>query len=166
MPSQMIVKVDKEDWVVEVTREDSDMAEIHRSEQVQPTTRLCKGPWHYKGGTGTMVDIREFSTNFRTHDLNKTCNACLKGSHQSKKQETPQTGLTRVEKALEAAGVENGTLAKLEANSTYGKAASEKLPQWRVTIVKRTEELVYARDFLDAAAQAGDGEVLKVERID
>jgi hypothetical protein len=38
--------------------------------------------------------------------------------------------------------------------------------KWKVTIIKRTEVFVYAKDFLDAGAEAGEGEIVKVERID
>jgi len=38
--------------------------------------------------------------------------------------------------------------------------------KWRVYIVKATEVIVYAKDYLDAGIEAGEGEVLRVERLD
>lgn len=43
--------------------------------------------------------------------------------------------------------------------------ASHSMPQWRVTIIKPTEVIVSAADYLDAGVAAGDGEVIKVERL-
>ena len=42
----------------------------------------------------------------------------------------------------------------------------EILPQWKVTVIQPTEHIVYAKDFLDAAAQLSTmGEIVRVEKI-
>jgi hypothetical protein len=38
--------------------------------------------------------------------------------------------------------------------------------KWRVTIRVETEIVVYGKDFLDAGSEAGEGEIVRIERID
>jgi len=38
--------------------------------------------------------------------------------------------------------------------------------KWRVVIFRPVEVVVYAKDFLDAGAEAGEGDIIRIERLD
>ena len=136
---ELIVTLDKQDFVVDVKKEKASTPKLHK----------CIGPWHYKNGTGTMLPESEFDIATRGKNrggLSGTCRDCRDKSHQSYRRnvkvETPN-GVT-------------------ESAPVY---VGPELPTWRVTLMKLTEVLVNAKDYLDAGVAAGDGEVVKVERI-
>lgn len=156
----MIVTVDKEDFVVDVKREPSDaqteaaVAEIHREDSVFIPTQICKGSYHRKNGNGTVLPITLFGVNKYTGGTLKTCMECRKANGRGS-MTTPE--IRKLPESSEIFGPPNPILI-------VGPVI---VPQrWRITIVKRVEVEVSASDFLDAAAQAGDGEVVKVERLD
>ena len=140
----MIVKVDKQDFVVSVERESSDQMKV------------CKGPWHYRRGPGTLLPVSKFSGNF------KTCDECRQ-KHTESRQAIEERRNGVVQQLAE--DLQNGPTGtpELVASNQLHSAAMHK---WRVYIVKATEVIVYAKDYLDAGIEAGEGEVLRVERLD
>lgn len=159
----MIVKVDAQDFVISVEPEavESATLEIHRSEAMPEATQLCKGPWHYHRGKGTPLPLSAFSEN-RIHPgkMNQTCDECLVKS--KKRAEVPvkhdapvRTGVNKIEHALAAA-------TPVPQNGTNGGL----MHKWEVTIVKPTMMTVYAKDYLDAGMEAGEGDVINVRRLD
>lgn len=158
----MLVTVDKQDFVVSVKREASDaqtesaIREIHHAEQSLPTTQICKGPWHRKSGVGTVLPLSAFDYSERRHKLNSTCRECRVKSENSRNGRVPEFNPAKPEAIIVA-----------EPPNPILIVGPVIVPQrWRITIIRKTEIEVLAADFLDAAAQAGEGEVLKVERLD
>jgi hypothetical protein len=158
----MIVKVDAQDFVISVEPEavDSAMKEIRRSEAMPEATRICKGPWHYRSGKGTALPLSAFPENrYRPGSITKTCGECLEKS--GKRSATPlgvkptevRTGVNKIEHALAAA---------VPAPATNGGL----MHKWEVTVVKTTVVTVYAKDYLDAGVEAGEGDVTNVRRLD
>lgn len=139
----MKVTVDKEDFVVKVEHDEVD--------HLLP----CTGGWHYKNGKPTMLPASQFAIiqqGSRKGQPFKNCDFCRMKSRESVQKHDARTTPPEVHYSM---------LPK-------SNDAVETTPmfKWRVTIVKKTEVVVYARDFLDAGAEAGEGEIFKVERID
>lgn len=168
----MIVKVDAQDFVISVEPEavESASREIQRSEAVPEATQICKGPWHYKAGKGTARPLSAFSMSTRSGSagmLNKTCDECLhntkKAGHVAGKNLKPRvhipplperTGVNKIEHALAAATPDS-------QNGTGGL-----MHKWEVTIETVRVVTVYAKDYLDAGVEAGEGDVINVRRLD
>jgi hypothetical protein len=179
----VIVTVDKNDFVVSAVKEadlspgwiaDNDTGDTYgdiegfeSTEVPMPTveTRICKGPWHRgKGGQGTQVPVTEFSVvklGPRSGQIAKTCDTCLQKNHQydQKRGKTNHAAVAPITTPANAIPVAlNGTFEKLEVRPP----AKHK---WSVTIIKQVTVLVEADDFLDAGSLAGDGEIVRVERL-
>ena len=125
-----------------------------------PELRKCNGPWHYRGGKGTLLPITEFDIATRGPNqghYGTTCRSCRDKTTESNVR---RARILTVEEVI-VAELPNGVAPIIREPVV----TSDNLPQWRVTIVKRVEEVVYAKDFLDAASKAGEGEIVKVERL-
>lgn len=141
----LVVTVDKEDFVQEVR------LDVAEETSPLPPLRKCTGPWHYKNGKGTLIAESEFNVATRGKNrgqLGSTCKYCRDRSNVSSREHYGRTKMVESPNGVEVAPL-----------------TSETLPQWRVTIIKRTEVIVAAKDYLDAGVAAGDGEVVKVERL-
>lgn len=160
----LIVTVDKEDFVTEVRSELDKPLEVESvvdTRNITSAMQTCKGPWHYKSGRGTELPIAEFALASRGPNkgqLGVICRNCRDRTAESARQKEYREA--RRGTAVEAV-VTNGEVTLIPTTYTPG----EKLPEWRVTIVKRTEVIVSAKDYLDAGVAAGEGEVVMVERL-
>lgn len=175
----MIITVDKNDFVVAVRKEgdavelppawiaDNDTGDTYEGiveeEVVMPATqmRVCVGPWHRKAGKGTELPIDQFGINSRgphAGQLSKTCKSCI----EKRKAYNPVPPI----KAAASVAVVNHVVAPVPEPLVIDPVVH--VPggrQWAVTIVKEVTIIVEADDFLDAGSKAGDGEIVKVERI-
>jgi predicted RNA-binding protein YlxR (DUF448 family) len=104
---------------------------------------------------------------YRTSHGNWICLDCkarreeYQRNHAAKMRETKKTKTILKQGLVEVEVPVNYVPPKLEI-----LPGVEVLPQWKVTIIVRTEMIVKASDFLDLAAQLeGKGEIVKVEKI-
>lgn len=143
----MKVTVDKEYLVTNV--------EFEKTEPLHS----CKGPRHYRDGSGTDLPISQFSiakSGPYKGGLGALCNDCLQRNREAYARKKA-TGVieddTTIEKLI------------LNGHMPADKVEIRKLPKWRVTVIKEISIEVSAADYLDAGVQAGDGEVVRIERL-
>lgn len=151
----MLVTVDKNDFVV------SAVNEMRRSETVPEVLQRCTGPWHSHNGTYDELPLSQFSISPKTTKHYKTCDKCRLGQNAAaRKRHAERNGFVP-----DPDSVEPNTLYKpnLDLNSPSFNGGMHK---WKVTIIRKTEVTVYAKDYLDAGVEAGEGEVTNVERMD
>jgi len=152
----MIVKLDSNDFVVSVEHEPLEVK--------MPTvkTQVCKGPWHYKGGKGTVLPLDSFPMNrYKAGTRTKTCAECLEKSGKRNSVSEREAETIRMNKIVE-------TRIPIEPpvpGSNFNHGVAGAVHKWRVTVVKPTEEIVYAATYLEIAEEV-QGEVVKVERLD
>ena len=149
------VTVDKQDFVMSAERVDSAMREIKKSETMPEPTQICKGPYHRRDGQGTLLPLSEFRVNkySKTGALTKTCSYCLDNKN----------GPLRTIKAPPVqAVVQESKIIQTPEPPLMGSG----FHKWSVTIIKPTTIIVYAKDFLDAGAEAGEGEIIDLKRLD
>lgn len=146
----MLVKVDKEDFVVSVEREPSDamidsvMREVERADMPKLETRICKGPWHYRSGKGTPLPIDQFPMNrYKPGVRTATCQECL---NKSGKRSTIPLGIKA-----------DPPVAENNAGGLQYK--------WKVVHLNPVESVVYAKDYREAGEQV-QGPVISVTRLD
>lgn len=149
----VIVTVDKEGYVEKVAREP-----ILKPTVKEPEIELrkCKGPWHRKGGEGTMLPITAFSMAKRGRfmgSLGSTCNDCKARRNEAERR------LIHVQLKAED---KNGHV-KLAAPPIVIESVKP-LRRWKVTVIKEVEIEVEAADYLDAGVIAG-GDVVSVSLI-
>jgi hypothetical protein len=135
----MLVHTDSEGFVLDATRE--------KSEQYQ----LCRGPWHNKGGKGTMLPASDFDVG------RKSCRECLRKHREL--NNPPEAAIHQL-----AADLQNGK----EPPATPVGGAQTK---WSVTIkeivVRTTEMIVYAPTIEDAIREAPAGSnIVRVASLD
>jgi hypothetical protein len=154
---EVIVHTDKEGWVDSVEREpsermiDSVMREVQRADMPALKTQICKGPWHYRGGKGTPLPIDQFPMNrYRKGERTKTCGECLEKS--GKRNAVSERDMMQQREVTVSDIVNHGVAGAVH--------------KWRVTVLKPTEEIVYASSYADIPAEIGAGDILKVERLD
>jgi hypothetical protein len=146
----MTIHTDKEGWVQDVVKEpsealiDSAIREVERADIPPLQTRVCKGPYHRNGGKGTPIPVADFGVSLsRYGKLYRTCIRCRKLRNGENPDSAP--AITKID-------IENGMGSGVH--------------KWRVTIRVETEIVVYGKDFLDAGSEAGEGEIVRIERID
>lgn len=174
---ELLVTVDKQGFVQTVKREDRpEVVEPviegkSEEELVMPAVqmRVCVGPWHRKSGKGTELPIDQFgyiSRGPHTGQLSKTCKSCI----EKRKAYNPVPPVKKPVIVIASPAV-NGTTPTEELWVEPEPLKIDpivRVPggrQWAVTIVKEVTIIVEADDFLDAGTKAGDGEIVKVERI-
>jgi hypothetical protein len=141
----MLVKVDKEDFVIEVI---PDMPKVE--------TQICKGPWHRRGGVGTSLPITSFPFNrYKPGERTKTCQTCIEGRH-GVVPEKVQLEKLDMERAERMKDIENGMVPVSQGGAMH---------KWRVTALQPIEVVVYAKDYFEIGSEV-TGEILKVERLD
>jgi len=178
---KMIVVVDKEGFVQSVQKEVNGVAapkEVEKTEKL----RLCLGPWHRRDGQGTMLpesmfDIVKIG---RYHgQLSKTCIECRAKKSANERERLARGRDDRVklvnppEKAIQKAVVEAVKETVIEEPITVTiepqiTVASSGKYRWKVTIIPVPKPIVVeveADDFLSAGVAAGEGEVIRVEKI-
>jgi hypothetical protein len=161
----MLVTVDKEDFVVAIQSEYATTPLLVESmPAMTQQLQRCSGPWHNHNGKYENRPIEEFSVNARTGLRYKTCDLCRNNHQASYRRITEKNGVTQTpEPQVPGSDFRHGVDEMIDAEL---KRQNSDMPLWRITIIKRTIVEVRASDFLDAASQAGDGEVLKVERVE
>jgi len=166
----MIVQLDSQDFVIGVQREpvirdipsdamiDSVMREVERADMPVLQTQICKGPWHNKSGRGTPLPLSAFPPNrYHPEQRTKTCAECLEKSGKRNpigESDMPTQPAVVIRK-----------LDTTENITNHFEPSAGAVHKWRVTVIKPTEEIVYAATYLDIAQEV-DGEIVKVERID
>jgi hypothetical protein len=187
----LLVTVDKEGFVQSVAKEGTN-GMIER-EAVRDTVKMrsCLGPWHRKDGTGTMLPETMFDIvkMGRYHgQLAKTCIECRAKKNANERERLRKVKLIEpvvhapvdppvppikkitMDRAIEVAQETRPAPRVVIVNKKdhpvvmHGSAKAH----WKVTIIPAPKETVVeveADDFLEAAIAAGEGEVLKVERV-
>lgn len=125
-------------------------------------TQQCSGPWHNHAGKYEQRPISEFSISPRTGKPYKTCDRCRAGHQESHKRiqaAKKGTPVVQVAASMPTADVESA----YPVAPTHGSGRQFK---WEVTIIQARVVTVYAKDYLDAGVEAGEGEVLNVRRLD
>jgi hypothetical protein len=153
----MLVTLDKEDFVVSVSREPSDamvdsaMREIERADMPKLETKLCKGPWHYRGGKGTPLPLDQFPINrYKPGQRTATCADCLnKSGKRNAVAESPEMRKIEEVKTPITPKRNNGGLQF----------------KWKVVHLNPVESVVYAKDYREAGEQV-QGPVISVTRLD
>jgi len=141
----MLVHADKEGFVLDVHREGSEK------------TAICKGPSHRRGGKGTPLPLSSFGINKYNGQRTKTCKNCLVQSGRRTITETAQPTVV-----IQKLNVNDGQLSVKDIEHGMGSG----IHKWRVVIFRPVEVVVYAKDFLDAGAEAGEGDIIRIERLD
>jgi len=192
---EVIVTTDKEGFVQKVEKEVASVNGVVKPAELPPIVevvaeRLCLGPWHRKDGTGTMLPVSQFEVVQvgRYHgQLSKTCIEC-----RAKKKEYETERLAKKEKVKVAdikprvviverpskeEPVPQPKVTMKEAVEVFNNVIPAKPPvvlrgktltKWKVTIIPApnpVEVEVEAEDFLGAGIAAGDGEVIRIERL-
>lgn len=140
----LLVTVDKNDFVV------SAMREIERSEHMPEQMVSCVSSYH--SPKNREVPISQARQSARTHRW--WCNDCTsKRMQYEENRRLKNTKLTPT--PIPVAIPEH--VAPLNGGIQH---------KWEVTIIKATMVTVYAKDYLDAGVEAGDGEVINVRRVD
>jgi len=141
----MLVKLDKEDFVISVERE------------IMPTqTQICKGPIHRKRGSGTPLPLSAFSVNkYHPDQLTKTCTDCLKLSGR-RPMESTKVELRKIQAIESLRTTASEISAGLDGGMQY---------KWRVVHLNPVESIVYAKNYIDAGSQV-QGPIISVERLD
>lgn len=167
----MIVKLDSNDFVISVEHEEVEKV------IVPPATQVCKGPWHYKGGKGTVLPLESFPMNqYRPNTRTKTCGECLERSGKRKAGLAPsEADRQRVEKYKadrEFARTEKTSMNKIieqrvpilsKEDVDNGMVAATH--KWVVRFLNPTEAIVYADTYVDAAQQV-QGDIISIARLD
>lgn len=138
----MLVKLDKEDFVISVERE-----------MTEAKTAICKGPYHNRSGKGTPLPIEQFPQNrYHPEKRTKLCERCI-APRRNSVPEADGVQLTKVVNAPEFGArredLENGGMQH----------------KWMVEFLNPTECVVYAKNYQDAALQV-QGEIVRIERLD
>ena len=122
-------------------------------------TRPCSGAWHRHGqGANLRMDslpISEFAIDPRTNKRFKTCQTCRLKSHQS----NARTALKR------QAITGKDELTEQQKETLQIPVDGGRMYKWLVTKIQTIQVTVYARDFLSAGVEAGEGEITNVERL-
>src|SRR5215831_1089911 len=166
----MIVTVDKEGYVQNVQKEGIERVNgvVKAPEKEIVKTQECKGAWHIRRGAAAMRPLSEFSViekGPRTGQLAVTCDSCRRKQQasQSRADAAKRVKLTPEERPQPVMVLDAALPLVHEIPAPY--VPSETLKRWRVTIIKETEVIVEAHDYLDAGVAAGNGEVVRIERL-
>jgi hypothetical protein len=131
----------------------------------------CTGPWHRKGGQGTKLPISEFDIIQRgagKGQIAMTCRGC-RTKHEASRQKTllreERIKLPVVEPVVEPIVPVQEEPVTPEFHVKQSPIIEREVQRWKVTIIKATEVIVEARDYLDAGVAAGDGEVIRIEKL-
>ena len=190
---EMIVMTDKEGMVLKVEREQVPVNGVVKEADVpakvtpvEVVLRKCNGPWHNKGGKGTMLPVDQFEISTRgpyAGTLGSTCISCKNRSKEygathtvrkpGKLQITPSAVTPKVT-MQEAIKVYHDTPAAPKKIMNTNESVVHQLPEgpeyeWEITVqvIKIVEETrkVKAKDLLDLAALTEGEKVVNVRRI-
>lgn len=182
----MKVTIDKEGYIQKVEKEGTVVNNgIVEAKQVVKTVpmRVCNGAWHF----GKLVPEDQFQIAVRGPNKGKlgvTCNSCREKARESDRRNRALKGRVKIQPkyefipsptkkpepvislATERELTETEQLTVKEAfNAAVRQPATRQKKRWKVTIIKETEVIVEADDYLDAGIAAGNGEVIRVERL-
>lgn len=147
----MLVKLDKEDFVISVERE-----------MTEAKTAICKGPYHNRSGKGTSLPIEQFPTNrYHPDKRTKLCERCIAPRRNPIPEEIKLSKI--VETRIPISPGEKFAQELRDVNLQLEDGGMQY--KWRVVFLNEVECVVYAKNYINAGKQV-QGRVVSVEQLD